>query len=76
MAAINVISAALQITTPTGQKENDMQIDIPDSGHNKRKKQSSSELMTLLTEETQESIMTQPTEAETQENGVHNAGGQ
>ena len=51
-----------------------MQIDKPASNQNKRK-QSSQESTTFLTEDTMESIMTQPTEA-TDPKGVHNAGGQ
>ena len=75
MMAIGVISRAIQTTTTTEKDESTgMQIDIPESNHNKRK-QTSPEFTTLLTDETLESIMTQPTEA-TDPKGVHNTGGQ
>ena len=75
MTAIGVISRALHTATPTSSEENtSMNIDIPESNQHKRK-QSSPEFTTLLTEETIESVMTQPIEA-TDPEGVHNAGGQ
>ena len=75
MTAIGVISRALHTATPTSSEENtSMNIDIPASNQHKRK-QSSPEFTTLLTEETIESVMTQPIEA-TDPKGVHNAGGQ
>ena len=74
MMAIGVISRALQTTTTDNDDNTGMQIDIPESNHNKRK-QTSPEFTTLLTEETIESIMTQHTEAKDPK-GVHNAGEQ
>ena len=72
MAAIKAIGEAVQATPPTNREDNSMQIDIPESNQNKRK-QTSLESTTLLTDDTLESIMTQPTAAEAQYKGVHNA---
>ena len=74
MAAITTISNALQ-TTRTPTHDNNMEIDIPASNQNKRK-QTSIEPTTLLTADTMESIMTQPTEAKDPTKGAHNAGEQ
>ena len=75
MAAINVISEAVQATSPTNRDDNGMQIDIPESNQNKQK-QTSIQFTTLLTDDTLESIMTQPTTAEVPHKGMHNAGQQ
>ena len=76
MAAIHAISNAVQATPPMMEdNRQDMQIDIAESNFNKRK-QTSTELTTPITAESQESIMTQPNKADSQFKGVHNAGRQ
>ena len=74
MAAIQVISKAVQVTPTATQDENIMEIDIAESNYNKRK-QTSSGLTTSYTEDNIESIMTQPNKAGSQR-GVHNTGRQ
>ena len=73
MAAIHAISNAVQATPPITLDDNQaMQIDIAESNYNKRK-QTSEELTTPFTAETQESIMELPM-ANDQKKGNHNAG--
>ena len=72
MAAIQAISTALQIGSSQRVEDDSMQIDIPPSNQNKRKKQTGMEPTTLLTAETQESIITQPNAAEIPK-GVYDA---
>ena len=73
MTAIQVISTTLQ-GTPTTTEDDDqsMQIDIAESNINKRK-QTSIGPSTPFTDETIESIMTQPSKAGSQQEGMHNA---
>jgi hypothetical protein len=74
MAAISVISEAVQITPITPDDRQDMQIDIAESNYNKRK-QTSEESTTLLIDETRESTSTQPT-TKSQYKGMYSAGRQ
>ena len=76
MAAILVISNALQVTPTMTQDDNhSMQIDIAESNLNKRKQTSTGSMMPF-TVETRESIMTQPSKARSHQEGMHNAGRQ
>ena len=76
MEAIQVISSALQVTpTMTQDDNNSMQIDIAESNLNKRK-QTSIGSTTPFVAETRESIMTQPSKAGSQQEGMHSAGRQ
>ena len=75
MAAIQVISKAVQTAAPpiTPDNEHDMQIDIAESNYNKRK--TSEEPTTQFTAELLESTITQP-KAKSQQKGMYSAGRQ
>jgi hypothetical protein len=77
MKAIQAISKAVQVTPSATQYEDtdEMQVDIADSNKMKRK-QTSLESTTLLTEETLGSTMTSSTTASSQFKGMHGTGRQ
>ena len=75
MAAITIISKAVQTTpTITPDEDEDMQIDVAESNYNKRK-QTSEEPTTRSIAESLESTITQP-KAKSQHKGMYSAGRQ